>query len=126
MTDFSSVASTLVDKFLASGTQVLDRSERVSTIGLSASKRLFDSQLGLGSALIELGAEQLKSLGDITSPKTLLQRQKDAAEQFGGKVQGYFEEVRGVAQEAQQAVVTLGEDAAADLGKAFKFEAADA
>lgn len=113
MTTASDFASSLVDQLLASGSKVLENCEKASKISTDALKQIVDRQLELGSAFAELGAEQLKSLSTPGVPQDFLHRQKEASETFGAKLQSYFEALRGVAQETQQAYVQMGQDVAA-------------
>lgn len=123
MTDTSKIAGSIVDGLLASGAKILDVTERASKISLTAVKQMMDSQIELGSALADLSATQLKGFGDVNASQDVMHRQNDTASAFGAKLQTYFEQVRGVAQEAQQAWVQLGQEVTADLGKGFKTNA---
>lgn len=115
MTDQTQFATTLVDQLLSSGSKAIEGAARLNQVGLSAFKQILEKQLELGKAFAELGSSQFKSLSDIGAPQDLLQRQKEAGEAFGGKLQTYFEELRGIAQDAQQAYAKAGQETAADL-----------
>ncbi|MGQ0619744.1 MAG: phasin family protein [Panacagrimonas sp.] len=111
----SQTATSMVDTFLATSSKILEGSGRLSQVGLNAFKQMADSQFDLAAAFAEFGASQFRSLTDIASPKDLLQRQKEASEALGGKLQNYVEQLRTVTQETQQAYVELGRELAADL-----------
>lgn len=108
-------AGSFADKIFTKGSKVLEGSGRLGQVGLDAFKQVVDSQLELGSAFAELGASQFKSLSQLGAPSELLQRQKEAAELFGGKLQSYFEQLRSIAQDTKESYVTVGKEVAADL-----------
>lgn len=108
-------ASNFTDGLLSKGGKLLSGSERFAQLGMTSLKQVFENQLELGAAFAELATAQVQSLSDLNAPSELLQRQKEAGEAFSGKLQSYFEKLRGIAQDTQAAYVQTGKDVVADL-----------
>ena len=116
MTKEGSFDNAFVEKTLSAGSKIAEKSGRIGEIGLSALKKMMDSQFALTSAFVELGTGQFRSLGQIAAPGEFLQCQKVLGEAFNEKLNGYVEGVREIGVETQAAYAAVTKEFAADLG----------
>lgn len=92
---------TAVGSLFDAGAKAADVTQKLSEVGIEASRRILHSNVALGGAFAEFAAAQFRSLSTLAAPTTFLQRQREAGEMLNGKLGGYIESLRTIGVEAQ-------------------------
>lgn len=100
----------LIDKVLGMGEKSIDRLIEAGNINADILKKVASHQVDVAYAFVELGAKQLQVVSEAKDPAELYRVENELADELKEKLTAYSDALRGVADEAREAYVSLARE----------------
>jgi phasin family protein len=104
--------SELYDQWLELSKNAAEPMLRLNEISARAMEKVARQQMDLARDYLDLGAKNLKLLGENKDPRQLMAEQGDLVSEFGKRLLGRAEEFMGIATETQKEIASWVEAAA--------------
>jgi phasin family protein len=108
----TTMKSELYDQWLELSKNAAEPMLRLNEISARAMEKVARQQMDLARDYLDLGAKNLKLLGERKDPREIMAEQGDLVSVFGKKLLGRAEEFMGIATDTQKEIATWVEAAA--------------